>query len=119
MKSLAHAEFHSLAPFSKIIPNLERPASLCSCSAWFPSPSKRGFLAKGILIIVSFMTDLKNALSLLSFLKSLRITYFSHLLRFIETKLNELTQNASNLICLKINIHSETSPRASNFDIYR
>ena len=104
MKSLAHAEFHSLAPFSKIIPNLERPACLCSCSAWFPSPSKRGYLAKGILIIVSFMTVLKNALSLLSFLKSLRITYFSHLLRFIETNLtqNELTQNASNLICQKL-----------------
>ena len=109
MKSLAHDEFHSLALFSKIIPNLERPASLCRCSAWFPSPSKIGFLAKGILIIVSFMTDLKNALSLLSFLKSLRITYFSHLLRFIETNLNEFTQNASNLICQKINIHSETS----------
>ena len=83
-----------------------------------PSPSKRCFLAKGILIIVSFMTDLKNALSLLSFLKSLRITYFSHLLRIIETNLNEFTQNTSNLICHKINIHSETSPRASNFDIY-
>ena len=50
------------------------------------------------------MTDLKNALSLLSFLKSLRITYFSHLLRFIETNLNEFTLNASNLICQKINI---------------
>ena len=44
---------------------------------------------------------------------------FSHLLRFIEATLNEFTQNASNLICQKINIHSETSPRASNFDIYR
>ena len=119
MKSLAHAEFYSLALFSKIIPNLERPASLCSCSAWFPSPSKRGFLTKGILVILSLMTDLKNALSLLSFLKSLRITYFSHLLRFIETNLNEFTQNASNLICKIINIHSETSPRASIFDIYR
>ena len=64
MKSLAHAEFHSLALFSKIIPNLERPASLCSCSAWFPSPSKRGFLMKGILIIVSFTMDLKNAIIL-------------------------------------------------------
>ena len=102
MKSLAHAELHSLDLFSKIIPHLERPASLCSCSAWFLSPSKRGFLAKGILISVSFMTGLKNALSLLSFLKSLRITYFSHLLRFIETNLNEFTQNASNLICQKI-----------------
>ena len=49
MKSLAHAEFHLLALFSKIIPNLERPANLCSCSAWFPSPSKSGFLAKGDL----------------------------------------------------------------------
>ena len=72
MKSLVHAEFHLLALFSKIIPNLERPAYLCSCSAWFPSPSKRGFLPKGILLIVSFMADLKNALSLLSFLKSLK-----------------------------------------------
>ena len=61
------------------------------------------------------MTDLKNALSLLSFLKSLRITYFSHLLRFIETKLNEFTQNA-NLICQKINIYSETSLKAVGLD---
>ena len=98
MKSPAHVEFHSLALFSKMIPNLERPASLCSCSAWFLSHSKRGFLAKGILIIVTFVTDLKNALSLSSVLKSLRVTYFSRLLRFIETELNDFTENASNLI---------------------
>ena len=29
------AEYHSLAEFSKNIPNLERQASLCSCSACF------------------------------------------------------------------------------------
>ena len=41
-----------------------------------------------------------------SFLKSLRITYFSHLLRFIETNLNEFTQNASNLICQMLTLNT-------------
>ena len=81
-------------------------ASLCSCSAWCPSPSKRGFHVKGILIIVSFMTDLKNALSLLSFLKSLRITNFRTCFDLLKQTF-EFTQNALNLICQKINIHSE------------